>query len=62
MAKGYEAVDEMQGHLRVYFETDNRKRPHRGRRMEGRTLYAVFKASLKDAKKAAKTALSNEEK
>jgi len=40
--------------LEVYLETYNRKRPHRGRAMEGRTPYTVFKAGLKDAKKAAK--------
>ena len=40
--------------LEVYLETYNRKRPHRGRAMEGRTPYTVSKAGLKDAKKAAK--------
>jgi hypothetical protein len=39
----------------VYLETYNRKRPHRGRGMEGRTPYAVLKAGLKEAKKAART-------
>ena len=40
--------------LEAYLETYNRKRPHRGRAMEGRTPYQVFKAGLTDARKAAK--------
>ena len=44
----------MQTDLDTYFEHYNRKRPHRGRIMEGRVPYAVFKAGLKEAKKAAK--------
>ena len=44
-----------------YLETYNRKRPHRGRGMEGRTPYAVFKTGLKDAKKAARENLNQEE-
>ena len=31
----YETVEEMQQDLEVYLETYNRKRPHRGRAMEG---------------------------
>ena len=50
----YETVDEMQQDLEAYLETYNRKRPHRGRAMEGRTPYQVFKAGLTDARKAAK--------
>ena len=52
----YETVEEMQADLEAYLETYNRRRPHRGRGMDGRTPYQVFKAGLKDAKKAAKTA------
>jgi transposase InsO family protein len=40
----YEAVDEMQQDLDAYLETYNTRRPHRGRGMEGRTPYEVFKA------------------
>ena len=50
----YESIEEMQTDLDTYFEHYNRKRPHRGRIMEGRVPYAVFKAGLKEAKKAAK--------
>ena len=42
----YETVEEMQKDLDVYLETYNRRRPHRGRGMEGRTPYAVFKAGI----------------
>ena len=35
----YETVEEMQQDLEAYLETYNRKRPHRGRAMEGRTPY-----------------------
>lgn len=58
----YETVEEMQTDLDAYFEVYNRKRPHRGRGMEGRTPYTVFKAGLKEAKKAAKTQPLKEEK
>ena len=39
-----ETVEEMQKDLDAYLETYNRRRPHRGRCMEGRTPYDVFKA------------------
>ncbi|MDE0074407.1 MAG: macro domain-containing protein [Gammaproteobacteria bacterium] len=42
----YETVEEMQKDLDVYLETYNRRRPHRGRGMEGRTPYDVFKAGI----------------
>ncbi len=42
----YEAVEEMQKDLDVYLETYNRRRPHRGRGMEGRTPYDVFKSGI----------------
>ena len=42
----YETVEEMQKDLDVYLETYNRHRPHRGRGMEGRTPYEVFKAGI----------------
>lgn len=45
----------MQPDPEAYLESSNRKRPHRGRGMEGRTSYQVFKAGIKNAKKAAKT-------
>lgn len=50
----YETLEEMQTDLEAYLETYNRKRPHRGRAMEGRTPYQVFKAGLPAARKAAK--------
>ena len=52
----------MQKDLDVYLEIYNRKRPHRGRGMEGRTPYVVFKAGLKGAKAAAKTKPPKQEK
>lgn len=60
-SKWYETIEEMQLDLDGYLETYNRKRPHRGRAMEGRTPYAVFKAGLKDAKKAARENPNQEE-
>jgi transposase InsO family protein len=39
--KWYETVEEMQTDLDAYFEIYNRKRPHRGRGMEGRTPYTA---------------------
>ena len=36
----------MQKDLDAYLETYNQRRPHRGRGMEGRTPYAVFKAGI----------------
>ena len=44
----------MQADLEAYLETYNRKRLHRGRSMEGRTPYQVFKAGLPVARKVAK--------
>ncbi len=43
----YESVDEMQTDLDAYLETYNRNRPHRGRGMEGRTPYQVFKKGIR---------------
>ena len=42
----YETVEEMQKDLDVYLETYNRRRPHQGRGMKGRTRYAVFRAGI----------------
>ncbi len=50
----YETVEEMQADLEACLETYNRKRPHRGRAMKGRSPYQVFKAGLPAARKAAK--------
>ena len=36
----------MQKDLDVYLETYSRRRPHRGRGMEGRTPYEAFKAGI----------------
>ena len=51
----YESVEEMQTDLDAYLESYNRARPHRGRNMDGRTPYKVFKAGLPKARKAAKS-------
>jgi transposase InsO family protein len=58
----YETVEEMQKDLDTFLETYNRKRPHRGRGMEGKTPYQVFKAGLPAARKAAKADPAKEEK
>ena len=42
----YETVQEMQKDLDGYLETYNRHRSHRGRGMEGRMPYDVFKAGI----------------
>ncbi|MEZ4425426.1 MAG: IS481 family transposase [Gemmatimonadota bacterium] len=42
----YETIDEMQVDLDAYLEAYNRRRPHRGRAMEGRTPYDVFVAGI----------------
>ncbi len=39
-------LEEMQRDLDAYLEQYNTERPHRGRGMEGRTPYQVFKAGL----------------
>ena len=48
--------------LEAYLKQYNTKRPHRGRGMEGRTPHQVFKAGLKEAKKAARMREKQEEK
>lgn len=58
----YETVEEMQADLEAYLELYNTRRPHRGRGMNGRTPAQVFKASIKLAKKAAKTTSTSKEK
>ena len=65
----YETVAEMQKDLDAYLETYNTRRPHRGRGMEGRMPYEVFKAGIprkrtrkpstrREARAAAKTLTS----
>ncbi len=44
--KWYETVEEMQKDLEVYLEHYNRKRPHQGRGMNGKTPYAMFVKGL----------------
>ena len=51
----YESVSEMQADLDSYLETYNRKRPHRGRVMEGRTPYQVFKAGIRKPRRRKKS-------
>ena len=43
----YESVEEMQADLDAYLDTCNRSPPHRGRGMEGRTPYQVFKKGIR---------------
>ena len=43
----------MQTDLHEYLELYNSKRPHRGRKMNGRTPFTVFKAEIPKALKAA---------
>ncbi|MDT8436352.1 MAG: integrase core domain-containing protein, partial [Gemmatimonadota bacterium] len=57
----YETVEEMQADLDAYLELYNTKRPHRGRGMEGRTPYAVFKAGKPKTKRVKKAAGGEEE-
>lgn len=52
----YESVDEMQADLDAYLETYNRNRPHRGRGMEGRTPYQVFKKGIRKPRSRKKSA------
>ena len=51
----------MQKDLDVYLETYNQRRPHRGRGMEGRTPYEVFKAGI-PRKRTRKPSAKKEEK
>ena len=52
----------MQKDLDAYLETYNRQRPHRGRRMKGRTPYDVFKAGIPKKSPARKTSARKEVK
>ena len=52
----YESVEEMQADLDAYLETYNRNRPHRGRGMEGRTPYQVFKKGIRKPRSRKKSA------
>jgi hypothetical protein len=52
----------MQKDLDTLLETYNRKRPHRGRGMKGRTPHQAFKAGLTAAKKGAKNQPVKEER
>ena len=58
--KFYESVEQMQGDLDAYLVTYNRKRPHQGRGMEGRTPWQAFQAGLRQRPK--KKAATEEEK
>ena len=57
----YEALDEMQADLDAYLEAYNTKRPHRGRKMNGRTPFTVFQAGIPKALKAATSTPSLQE-
>ncbi len=52
----YESVSEMQKDLDAFIETYNRNRPHRGRGMEGRTPYQVFKKGIRKPRSRKKSA------
>ena len=52
----YESVEEMQADLDAYLETYNRNRPHRGRGMEGRAPYQVFKKGIRKPRSRTKSA------
>ena len=52
----------MQKDLDGYLETYNTRRPHRGRGMEGRTPYEVFKAGIPRKPRARKPAARKEVK
>ena len=45
-----------------YLETHNTRRPHRGRGMEGRTHYKVFKAGIPRKRRARKPSAGKEVK
>ena len=49
----YEALDEMQADLDEYLELYNHERPHRSRKVNGRTPFNVFQAGFPRALKAA---------
>lgn len=51
--KWYETLEKMQADLDAYLVIYNTKRPHRGRNMNGRTPYAVFKAGIAKTAKCA---------
>ena len=57
----YESLDEMQADLDQYLELYNTKRPHRGRKMNGKTPLTVFKAGIPKALKAAANPSSKED-
>ena len=44
--KWYESLVEMQADLEAYLETYNRRRPHQGLGMNGKTPYEVFVEGL----------------
>lgn len=52
--KWYETLEEMQKDLEAYLVQYNTKRPHRGRKMNGRTPYQVFQEDLKRGPKQAR--------
>ena len=58
----YESLEEMQKDLDGYLETYNTRRAHRGREMEGRTPYEVFKARIPRKRRTRKPAPGKEVK
>ena len=57
----YETLEEMQKELDGYLETYNTRRPHRGRGMEGRTPYEVFKAGIPRKRRTRKPSTTKKE-
>ena len=52
----FETIEEMQAVLDKYLVTYNRKRPHQGRRMNGRTPWQAFQEGLPGGAKTNRTA------
>ena len=48
----YETLEEMQKDLDEYLKHYNTQRPHRGRNMDGRTPYQVFKEGIAKKEKS----------
>ena len=58
----YESLDEMQKDLDEYLKHYNTQRPHRGRNMDGRTPFKVFKEGIQKKKAVVSNQKQKEEK
>ncbi len=54
----YQSVTDTQEDLDAYIETSNRKRPYRGRSMEGATPYQVLKKGIRQPTSRNKSTLA----